>query len=131
MISQSARATWVRHHSLTLFGILLNRRGFSLSVFKGHPHTARLTLRIGGNRRLNVRFPSVAVAIWGKIADNAINGCLLDTLVPKLKKLMMNKHSESIAKAIQVPYRPQQFSRGITPSKADKRGPSDTQSVLC
>ena len=37
-----------------------------------------------------VRFPCVAAAIWGKIADNVINGSLLDTLVPKLKKLMMN-----------------------------------------
>ena len=28
--------------------------------------------------------------IWGEIDDNVINGSLLDTLVPKLKKLMMN-----------------------------------------
>ena len=48
--SQSPRATSVRHHSLTSFGTSLNRRGFPLSKFKGHPR--RLTLRIGGNRRL-------------------------------------------------------------------------------
>ena len=32
----------------------------------------------------------VVVANWGEIANHAINGSLLDTLVPKLKKLMMN-----------------------------------------
>ena len=37
-----------------------------------------------------VRFPCVAAAILGKIADTVINGSLLDTLVPKLKNLMMN-----------------------------------------
>ena len=37
-----------------------------------------------------VRFLCVVVAILGKIANNAINGSVLDTLVPKLKKLMMN-----------------------------------------
>ena len=37
-----------------------------------------------------VRFPCVAAAVWGKIANNVINWSLLDTLVPKLKKLMMN-----------------------------------------
>ena len=49
-ISQSPRATSVRHHSLTSFGIPPNRR----FVFK-----------------------------IGKIANNAIDGSLLDTLVPK------------------------------------------------
>ena len=38
----------------------------------------------------SVRFPCVAVAIRNEIADNLINRSLLDTLVPKLKKLMMN-----------------------------------------
>ena len=37
-----------------------------------------------------VHFLCVAAAIWGEIADNGINGSLLDTLIPKLKKLMMN-----------------------------------------
>ena len=37
-----------------------------------------------------VRFQCVAAAVWGKIANNVINGSLLDTLVPKLKKLMIN-----------------------------------------
>ena len=49
-ISQSPRATSVRHHSLTSFGISLNRRGFPVTEFKGYPR--RLTLRIGGHRRL-------------------------------------------------------------------------------
>ena len=34
----------------------------------------------------------------------------------------MNKHSESIAKAIQIPYRPNKFSRGINPTTADQKG---------
>ena len=37
-----------------------------------------------------VRFPRVAAEIWGEIANNAIDGNLLDTLVPKWKKLVMN-----------------------------------------
>ena len=37
-----------------------------------------------------VRFPCVAVAVGRKIAINVINGSLLDTSVPQLKKLMMN-----------------------------------------
>ena len=36
-------ATSVRHHSLTSFGISLNRKDFPVSEFKGHPR--RLTLR--------------------------------------------------------------------------------------
>ena len=34
-----------------------------------------------------VCFPCVAAAILGEIADNAINGSLLDTLVPKLEEI--------------------------------------------
>ena len=46
--------------------------------------------------------------------------------------LYINKHSESIAKAIQVgPTGPTIFLRGINPTKADQRGPSDTRTVLC
>ena len=37
-----------------------------------------------------VHFPRVAAEIWGKIAVNAIDGSLLDTLEPKHKKLVMN-----------------------------------------
>ena len=47
-ISQSPRATSVRHHSLTSFGKLLR----VFPEFKGHTCTRRSTLRIGGNRRL-------------------------------------------------------------------------------
>ena len=39
-----------------------------------------------------VRFTCVAVEILGEIPDNAMNGSFLDTLVPKLKKLMMNEY---------------------------------------
>ena len=49
-ISQSSSANLVRHNSPTLFDILLNRRGFPFSGFKGHPR--RVTLRIGVNWRL-------------------------------------------------------------------------------
>ena len=43
-----------------------------------------------------VRFPCVAAAVWGKIANNMINGSLLDTLVPKLKKLMMHPFEKKV-----------------------------------
>ena len=43
-----------------------------------------------------VRFPCVAAAVWGKIVNNVINGSLLDTLVPKLKKLMMNPFEKKV-----------------------------------
>ena len=36
------------------------------------------------------RFPCVAAAVWGKIANNVLNGSLLDTLIPQVKKLMVN-----------------------------------------
>ena len=91
-ISLSPRATSVQHHSLASFWYIAG--GFP--EFKGHPR--RLTLRIGGNRRLSARksnrpkilFSVCCGGILGEIADNAINGSVLDTLVPKLKKLMMN-----------------------------------------
>ena len=87
-ISQSPCATSVRHHSLTSFGIYpLNRR----SGFKGHPR--KLTLRIGGNRRLCPFFRVLRRKFGGgggEIADNAMDGSPLDTLVPKWKKLVMN-----------------------------------------
>ena len=53
-----------------------------MSEFKGHPR--RLTLRLEEIVDF-VRFPWVAVAIGVEIADNVINGSLLDTLVRKLK----------------------------------------------
>ena len=49
-ISQSPRATSIRNHSPTSFGISLYRRDFPFSEFKGHPR--RLTLRIVGSRSL-------------------------------------------------------------------------------
>ena len=59
-----------------------------MSEFKGHPR--RLTSQIEGNRRLSP-FPCVVAVIWGgEIANNAINGSILDTFVPHLKKLTMN-----------------------------------------
>ena len=58
-----------------------------MSEFKGHP--LRLILQIGGNRRLR-QFSVCCGGNLGEIADNVINGSLLDTLVPKLKKLIMN-----------------------------------------
>ena len=61
--------------------------------FKGH--LRRSTLRIGGNVDF-VRFLRVASAILGEIADNVINGSLLDTLVQKLKKLMMNISNKTV-----------------------------------
>ena len=85
LISQSPRATSVRHHSLTSFGISLKMRGFQLSGFKGHPR--RLTLRIEGNRRL-CPFSVCSAAIGGD--------CRCDKwkyywyIGTKLKKLMMN-----------------------------------------
>ena len=39
---------------------------------------------------------AVASAILGEIADNVINGSLLDTLVQKLKKLMMNISNKTV-----------------------------------
>ena len=39
---------------------------------------------------------TVASAILGEIADNVINGSLLDTLVQKLKKLMMNISNKTV-----------------------------------
>ena len=62
----------------------LNRRGFPFSESKAGPLCGLVEIVDF------VRFPCHAAAIWGKIADNVINGSLLDTLVPKLKKLMMN-----------------------------------------
>ena len=43
-----------------------------------------------------VRFLCVASAIFGEIADNVINGSLLDTLVQKFKKLMMNISNKTV-----------------------------------
>ena len=60
-----------------------------MSEFKGHP--CRLTLRIGGNRRPCPFSVCCGGNLGGgEIANNVINGSLLDTLVPKLKKLIMN-----------------------------------------
>ena len=59
-ISQSPRATSVRHHSLTSFGTCILLRGFP--EFKGHPR--RLTLRIGGNRRLRTYEPISCIVIF-------------------------------------------------------------------
>ena len=56
--------------------------------FKGHPR--RSALRIGGNRRLCPFSVCCGGNFADKIADNVINGSLLGTLVPKVKKLMMN-----------------------------------------
>ena len=44
-----------------------------------------LNLRLGENRRL-----CPFSVCCGRMTDNAINGCLLDTLVPKLTKLIKN-----------------------------------------
>ena len=61
--------------------------GFPFSEFKGH-------LLCGLKEIVDlIRFPCVAAAIGGGgggIDDNVINGSFLDTLVPKLKKLMIN-----------------------------------------
>ena len=76
-------ATSVRRHSLKSFGISLVDFLSSKVIHAG---------QLCGLEEIVdfVRFPCVAAAILGKIVDNVINGSLLDTLVPKLKKLMMN-----------------------------------------
>ena len=51
-----------------------------VSGLKGH--SLRLGLRIGENRRI-CPFPVCCGNYLGKITYNAINGSLLDTLVPK------------------------------------------------
>ena len=68
--------TSVQRHSLTSFGILLDRRDFPFSEFKGHPR--RSTLGIGGNRRL-CPYSMCCVSNFGE--DNVINGSLLDTYI--------------------------------------------------
>ena len=62
---------------------------------------------------INFNLFTVAQLAFHKKSDIAPVGRLFYTC---------NKHSESIAKAIQVPYRPKQIKRGITPTKADQRG---------
>ena len=66
-ISQSPRATSIRNHSMTSFGILLYRRDFPFSEFKGHPR--RSTLRIGGNRRRS------------EVLDKITNNTFIDDIV--------------------------------------------------
>ena len=67
------------------FGISLNRKDFPLqrSSYAG---------QLCGLEEIVdfVRFLCFSAATLGKIADNVINGSLLDKLVPKLKNLMMN-----------------------------------------
>ena len=63
-ISQSLLAASIWNHSLTSFGILLHRRDFPFSEFKGHPR--RSTLRIGGKKREKKKRKSKSVTnlVW-------------------------------------------------------------------
>ena len=62
------------------------------------------------------------VKIWDLLKIDMSNTKILKFKVHNIA----NKHSESIANAIQVPYRPNKFSRGISPTTSDQRGQSDT-----
>ena len=47
---------------------------------------------------------------------------MLRNFHPAGRNVSVNKHSESIAIAIQVPYCPNNFSRGLTSEQTDERG---------
>ena len=76
-----------RQRMMSNRGDWLIERTFVVSEFKGHPR--RLTLRIGGNRRF-CPFSACCGGNLGEIADNAIDGSLLDILVLKWNKFVMN-----------------------------------------
>ena len=84
-ISQSLRTTSVLHERHSLMS--LNRRGFPVSGLTGH--LPRSGLCFEENCRL-CPFSVCCGSDFGEITDNGINGSLLDTLVPKLRKLIKN-----------------------------------------
>ena len=99
LISQSPRATLVRHHSLTSFCISLNRKGL-ITTFWVQMSFTHVNFYGLEENVLFVRFPCVGEAGnregGGGIANNTINGSLIDTLVAKLKKLMLKEKKEEI-----------------------------------